>query len=382
MKNPYCIIVKPIGASCNLQCDYCFYLNKKQLYPDVSNFKMDVKVLEAFIKDYINQPSDEIMFIWQGGEPTLSGVEFFKKAIELQNRYSDGKHIKNSIQTNGTLIDDEWASFFKENKFLVGLSLDGPEDLHNAYRKYKNGEGTFKKVMEALNILHDFNVDFNILCCINDINVNYPKDLYDFFKEYGKTSYWQFIPIVERYNDNSIKPFSVLPESLGNFFVNIFKRWIKRDIGKISIQLFDCAFNIAMGMGPSICIFSEICGFAPALEHNGDLYFCDHFVNRNYFIGNILNQPLEELVYSEKQLNYGKLKSQLPHKCLNCEVKFFCNGECPKNRFININNEEISLNYLCEAYRIFYTYAKPYIIKICNDLSKGIPLRNTVKDFK
>lgn len=382
MKNPYCVIVKPIGAVCNLQCDYCFYLNKKQLYPNINNFKMDEEVLEVFIRDYIKQDSNEIVFIWQGGEPTLLGVEFFKKVIELQNRYSGGKHIKNSIQTNGTLINGEWASFLKENKFLVGLSLDGPKDLHNAYRKYKNSEGSFKKVMEALDILYDYNVDFNILCCLNNININYPKDIYDFFKEYGKTNYWQFIPIVERNEDNSIKPFSVHPESLGHFFVDIFKKWIKRDIGKISIQLFDCAFNVAMGMGPSVCIFSEICGFAPALEHNGDLYFCDHFVDKNYFIGNILNQPLEELVYSEKQTNFGKLKTHLPEKCLNCAVKVFCNGECPKNRFVNIEGEGTAINYLCEAYKIFYNYAEPYIIKICNALSKGIPLRNIIKELK
>lgn len=382
MKIPYCVIVKPIGAVCNLQCDYCFYLNKKSLYPDISNFKMDVEVLEIFIRDYMKQDSDEIVFIWQGGEPTLLGVEFFKKAIDLQYKYSGGKNIRNSIQTNGTLIDDEWAVFFKENKFLVGLSLDGPEELHNAYRKYNNGEGSFKKVIKGLNILYDYNVDFNILCCVNNLNVNYPKDVYDFFKEHGKTNYWQFIPIVERYNDNSIKPFSTFPDAFGKFLVNIFKRWIKRDIGRISIQLFDCAFNIAMGMGPSVCIFSEICGFAPALEHNGDLYFCDHFVNRDYFIGNILNQPLTELVYSERQRSFGELKSQLPHKCLNCEVKIFCNGECPKNRFINIENEMAPLNYLCDGYKMFYTYAKPYIIKICNDLSRGMSLSNIVKDFK
>lgn len=382
MMNPYCIIVKPIGAVCNLQCDYCFYLKKKQLYPNINNFRMNDEILEKFIRDYIKQDSNEIVFIWQGGEPTLLGVEFFKKVIDLQNKYSGGKHIKNSIQTNGTLINDEWADFLRENKFLVGLSLDGPEELHNVYRKYKNGEGSFKKAIKGLNILYDYNVDFNILCCLNNINVNYPKDIYDFFKEYGKTNYWQFIPIVERCNDNSIKPFSISPDAFGKFLVNIFKRWIKRDIGKISIQLFDCAFNIAMGMGPSICIFSEICGFAPALEHNGDLYFCDHFVNKDYFIGNILNQPLAELVYSERQRNFGKLKSQLLHKCLNCEVKIFCNGECPKNRFINIENEMAPLNYLCDGYKMFYTYAKPYIIKISNDLSKGIALSNIIKEFK
>jgi uncharacterized protein len=382
MKNPYCIIVKPIGSICNLRCDYCFYLSKRKIYPDKNNFKMDEKVLETFIRNYIDQDSEEVVFIWQGGEPTLLGVEFFKKVIDLQNKYSGGKNTRNSIQTNGTLINDEWAAFLRENKFLVGLSLDGPEDLHNAYRKFRNGEGSFKKVMKGLNILYDYNVDFNILCCVNNVNVNYPKDIYDFFKEYGKTNYWQFIPIVERCNDNSIKPFSISPDAFGKFLVNIFKRWIKRDIGKISIQLFDCAFNIAMGMVPSVCIFSEICGFAPALEHNGDLYFCDHFVNKDYFIGNILNQPLAELVYSERQRNFGKLKSQLPHKCLNCEVKIFCNGECPKNRFINIENEMAPLNYLCDGYKMFYTYAKPYIIKICNDLSKGIALSNIIKEFK
>ena len=382
MKNPYCIIVKPIGPICNLQCDYCFYLSKKDIYPDVKDFKMDINVLETFISEYTKQDSDEIVFIWQGGEPLLLGVDFFKKVIDLQNKYSNGKNIKNSIQTNGTLISNEWASFFKKNKFLVGLSLDGPEYLHNKYRNYRNEEGSFRKVMEGLNILYDYNIDFNILCCINNFNVKYPKDIYDFFKEYGKTNYWQFIPIVERDNKNSIKPFSVNPEAFGKFLVNIFKRWLKRDIGKISIQLFDCAFNIALGRGPSVCIFSEICGFAPALEHNGDLYFCDHFVDKNYFIGNILNQPLEELVYSEKQLNFGRQKQRLPSKCINCEVKIFCNGECPKNRFIHIEAEDAPLNYLCEAYKMFYSYAKPYITRICSDLSSGIPLRSIIKDFK
>lgn len=382
MKNPYCIIAKPIGPICNLSCDYCFYLSKRKIYPDKNNFKMDEEVVETFIRDYIDQDSEEIVFIWQGGEPTLLGVEFFKKVVDLQKKHSNGKHIKNSIQTNGTLIDEEWASFFKENEFLVGLSLDGPEEMHNIYRKYKNGEGSFKKVIEGLNILYDYNVDFNILCSVNNINVKYPKDIYEFFKEYGKTNYWQFIPIVERNSDNSMASFSVPPEAFGRFLVNIFKRWVKRDVGKISIQLFDCAFNIIMGKGPSVCIFSEICGFAPALEHNGDLYFCDHFVDKNYLIGNILNQPLKELVYSKRQRNFGELKVQIPKQCIDCDVKIFCNGECPKNRFIITENEIAPSNYLCDAYKMFYTYARSYIIKISNDLSKGISLSNIIREFK
>ena len=237
-------------------------------------------------------------------------------------------------------------------------------------------------MIEGLNILYDYNVDFNILCSVNNINVKYPKDIYEFFKEYGKTNYWQFIPIVERNSDNSMASFSVPPEAFGRFLVNIFKRWVKRDVGKISIQLFDCAFNIIMGKGPSVCIFSEICGFAPALEHNGDLYFCDHFVDKNYLIGNILNQPLKELVYSKRQRNFGELKVQIPKQCMDCDVKIFCNGECPKNRFIITENEIAPSNYLCDAYKMFYTYARSYIIKISNDLSKGISLSNIIREFK
>jgi uncharacterized protein len=367
-------VIKPIGPACNLSCSYCFYLGKTKLYPETNNFKITDNVLETFIENYLKQETDEITFIWQGGEPTLLGVEFFKKVVSLQKEYNKGKRIQNSLQTNGTLIDDNWAEFFKENNFLVGISLDGPERLHDVYRRDKKGNGSFPKVMKAIDKLYEYKVDYNILCCVNDKNVKYPKDVYDFLKSEGKTNFWQFIPIVERDDYGKLKDFSASSEEFGEFLKDIFKRWVKKDLGRISIQIFDNAFNIYAGLGATTCIFAETCGNALAMEHNGDLYSCDHFVDKNHLLGNILENDLNNLVCVDKQISFGLSKKTLqPSSCKNCAVNYLCNCECPKNRFVHIKDEYT--NYLCEGYKSFFTFIDPYIRFIVGQIANGASIK-------
>jgi len=342
-------------------------------------------VLEEYIRHYIHsQPVDEINFAWQGGEPTLLGVDFFRKVVALQANYSAGKTIFNAIQTNGTLLDDEWGEFLAVNKFLVGLSVDGPRELHDHYRVDKRQQPTFDQVMQGLSVLKKHAVEFNTLTVVNRINSLHPREVYRFLKSIG-SNFLQFIPLVERvapakmqaFGHNLASPppnniqggepspvtsWSVNASQYGVFLCAIFDEWVRHDVGKTFVQLFDVALGNWMGLGSSLCVFAEKCGTALAIEHNGDVYSCDHYVYPQYRLGNVLNQSLGALVQSPAQIQFGNAKSDgLPQFCRDCEVRFACNGECPKHRFIHAPDGEAGLNYLCPAYKRFFSHIDPYM---------------------
>jgi len=367
------VMVKPRGAVCNLACEYCFYLDKKRLYPDETAFRMPDAVLERFTRDYIHaQGVPQVNFGWQGGEPTLMGVEFFRRAVDWQARYARrGWHVLNSIQTNGTLLDDEWCEFLREHRFLVGLSLDGPKELHDAYRRDRSGRPTFERVMRALRLLQEHCVEFNILCVVNRRNGDCPLDVYRFLRTQG-VEFIQFIPAVGRREDGSVTDWSVLPEQYGEFLCDVFDEWADNDVGRVFVQTFEVALGIWLGRGAGLCIFGETCGNALALEHNGDLYSCDHFVFPEYRLGNIMTTPLGELVRSPVQRAFGwDKRARLPKRCRECKVLFACNGGCPKDRFRETPEGEPGLNYLCEGYRQFFTHIDPVMRRLGQELVTG-----------
>jgi len=358
-------MAKPTGSACNLNCDYCFFLKKEKLYPG-SNFRMSDEVHEAYIKQLFEAHQvPQVTVAWQGGEPTLMGLDFFRRSVELQKKYQKpGTHIENTFQTNGILLNDEWCQFFHENNFLIGLSLDGPKELHDFYRKDRGGHGTFDRVMRAARLLRNHKVEFNILCTVNSKNADYPLEVYRFFRDELGAHYLQFIPIVERENESGyqegdkVTERSVRPDQWGRFLIKIFDEWVRRDVGHTFVLNFDGALAGWLGRAGTVCIFGPTCGLGMALEHNGDLYSCDHFVEPNYYLGNILNTPMIDLVASEKQRKFGKDKKDLlPRYCRECEVFFVCNGECPKNRFIQTPDGEAGLNYLCAGYKAFFKRA-------------------------
>lgn len=384
-RQPFHIMAKAIGPICNLDCKYCFYLEKEQLYPNNERWKMSDDKLETFIRDYIAaQPSQEVSFAFQGGEPTLLGVSYFHKVVEFQKKHANGKQITNAFQTNGTLLDDEWGEFLAENQFLVGLSIDGPEDLHNFYRVDKKGRDTYKDVMRGLNILRKHQVEFNTLTCINAQTVQHPIKIYKFLKDIG-SRYLQFIPIVEREVDTAtaklgldhaappdleqapaskdaprMSEFAVPAEAYGDFLIKIFDQWIKRDLGKTYVQIFDVALGKWVGAPGGLCYFSETCGSALAMEHDGDVYTCDHYVYPNYKLGNLMNTSLGELADSPMAREFGQAKrDRLPKYCRECSVRFACNGECPKHRFTWTPDGEWGLNYLCPSYKKFFNHIDP-----------------------
>jgi uncharacterized protein len=361
-------MAKPTGPACNLSCDYCFFLKKENLYPG-SNFRMPDDVHEAYIRQLLEAHDvPSVTIAWQGGEPTLMGLDFFRRSMELQKKYQKPRtRIENTFQTNGILLDDEWCRFFHENNFLIGLSLDGPRELHDAYRKDKGGQGTFDRVVRAARLLQKNHVEFNILCTVNRKNADHPLEVYRFFRDELDAHYIQFIPIVERINENGetgcqegneVTDRSVRPEQWGRFLIEIFDEWVKRDVGRTFVLNFDGALAGWLGMAGTICIFGPTCGTGTALEHNGDLYSCDHFVEPNYYLGNILQTPMIEIVASDKQRKFGQDKRDtLPKFCLRCDLLSVCNGECPKNRFIETPDGEPGLNYLCEGYKAFFIHA-------------------------
>jgi uncharacterized protein len=378
VKKSFNVMAKPAGPLCNLDCTYCFYLEKKNLYPSQKNFSMPLNILEKFIRQYIEgQDADIISFTWQGGEPSLLGVDYFKKAVKLQKKYADGKRIENSFQTNGILLNDEWCSFFAENKFLVGLSVDGPEILHNTFRKYNNGLPTFDKVMKGLGYLKKHNVSFNTLTVVNKRNSYFPLEVYNFLKEIG-SHYIQFIPVVER-NADGVTSWSVEPHQYGTFLCEIFDEWVKEDVGKYYIQIFDVSLESWLGYEQGLCVFNKTCGRAVVLEHNGDVFSCDHYVYPEYQLGNINKNSIRDLVFSEKQVQFGEEKrSRLSQYCLNCEVLFACNGGCPKNRFIKTPDGEESLNYLCPSYKKFFSHIDPYMKFMANEFLHMRPPANVM----
>ncbi|MFX0099703.1 MAG: anaerobic sulfatase maturase [Candidatus Hodarchaeota archaeon] len=380
------VMIKPRGAICNLGCEYCFYLPKMNLYQG-SKFHMSEDVLESFTKQYIEaQKVLEVTFGWQGGEPLLMGLDFFKKAVEFQEKYKKpGMKIINALQTNGTLLNDEWGRFLHDKNFLIGISIDGPPALHDKYRLDKKGNPTFKKVRAGFNALKRNKVEFNILCCVNATNADHPLKVYKYFRDVLKTEFIQFIPIVERESNTGFKESrkiskrSVSGKQYGNFLIQIFNEWVRNDVGKMFIQIFDITLGAWVGQPGGLCVFAKTCGNALALEHNGDLYACDHFVIPEEKRGNLMETPIFDLVNSGDQVNFGIKKMRLPKKCEDCSYKFACNGGCPKNRTITIQGEEFKLNHLCDGYKAFFKHVDPYMQFMANELRNRRPAANIME---
>ena len=355
------LLAKPTGAVCNLDCSYCFFLSKEMLYPG-SRFRMADELLETYIRQVIEAHArvPEVVIAWQGGEPTLMGVEFFRRSVELANRYlGPGRRATYTIQTNGTLIDEEWAAFFKENDVLVGISIDGPQPLHDAYRVNKGGKGSFHEVMRGLGHLRDAGVDWNVLTTVHAANGDHGREVYRFLRDDCGASYIQFIPIVERAaaQGRGVTDRSVSAEQYGRFLIDVFEDWVRRDIGEVYVQMFDVALANWVGEPPGLCVHSETCGLALVLEHTGDVYSCDHFVEPRYLLGNIKEHHLLKLVSSQQQVQFGADKRDtLPQVCLECEVRFACHGGCPKDRFVETPAGDPGLNYLCAGLRAFFNH--------------------------
>jgi len=365
------LMVKPVGGLCNLDCKYCFYLPKTTLYPG-RRLRMNDELLETYLRQYVDaQHVPDVTISWQGGEPTLIGLGFFKRSVEYARRLArPGMRIQHTLQTNGTLLNDEWCRFFRENNFLVGLSLDGPRELHDYYRVDKAGAPTFDRVIRAARLMQNHKVEFNVLCTVHTANAEHPLKVYRFFRDELTARWVQFIPIVERINPdgstllqegNTVTDRSVKPDQWGKFLMTIFDEWVRRDVGEMHVNVFEAALASWVGVPATMCIFDETCGKALALEHNGDIYSCDHFVEPRHLLGNIKDQDLKELVASDKQRKFGNDKHDLlPRQCRHCDVRFACNGECPKNRFILAPDGEPGLNYLCAGYKAFFNHiARP-----------------------
>ena len=358
------VMTKPRGPICNLNCAYCYYLPKEQMYPG-SDFRMSDEVLESFTKQYIeSQQVPEVTFGWQGGEPLLMGIEFFERAIAYQETYrKPGIRIINTLQTNGTLIDEAWAKFFHDHNFLIGLSLDGPQAMHDAYRVDKAGKPTWERVMRGKRLMDEYEVEHNILCTVHAANADHPVETYRFFRDEAKVEFIQFIPIVRRDNETGhqegleVRDQSVTAEQYGKFLIGVFDEWVRHDVGRVFVQIFDVALAAWSGQRPGLCVFEPTCGLGLAMEHNGDLYACDHYVEPNYLLGNIMETPMLDMVASEQQRAFGRAKLEaLPQQCIDCEVRFICNGGCPKNRILVTGEGKPNLNYLCKGYKSFFKH--------------------------
>ena len=360
------VMLKPRGAICNLDCTYCYFLSKEKLYPQ-SDFRMPLALLEDYTRQYIEaQRVSEITFAWQGGEPTLMGLDYFKQAVAYQQKHrKPGMRIQNALQTNGTLLDAEWCAFFQAHGFLIGLSMDGPPALHDKYRVDKGGAPTHAKVLAAARLLQAHQVEFNILATVHAGNARQPLEVYRYLRDEVGARFMQFIPIVERDNETGyqegagVTPRSVTARQYGDFLIALFEEWVRRDVGRVFVQIFDVALAAWSGRRPGLCIFEETCGSALALEHNGDLFSCDHYVEPDYYLGNLADVPLADMVGSARQNRFGQdKKDTLPQYCLDCEVRFVCNGGCPKNRFISTPDGAAGLNYLCAGYRAFFNHVR------------------------
>ena len=396
---PLYVMLKPVGSRCNLDCDYCYYLEKANLYTEKKNHVMSEELLEKFIKEYIeSQTMPQVLFTWHGGETLMRPLSFYKKAVQLQKKYSGGRQIDNSIQTNGTLLTDDWCRFFKENNFLVGISIDGPQEFHDEYRRDKMGRPSFHKVMRGLELLNKHGVEYNCMAVVNDYNVDFPLELYRFFKTTG-SRFIQFTPIVERIlKKNSplklatavdrtdaveLAPFSVSPEKWGRFLCAIFDEWVKEDVAQFFVQLFDSTLANWVGEQPGLCTMARTCGHAGVMEFNGDVYSCDHFVFPEYRLGNIYASPLASMMYSDEQLTFGSDKfDKLPRQCKECDFLFACYGECPKNRFVNDRYGNPGLNYLCKGYYTFFSHVAPYMDFMKRELLAERPPANVMDWIK
>ena len=392
---PLYVMLKPAGAQCNLACKYCYYLEKNKLYPTAQRHLMSDEMLEQFTREYIEaQTMNQVLFTWHGGEPLLRSIDFYRKALSLQQKYAGGRRIDNVIQTNGTLLTDEWCEFFAQNHWLVGISIDGPQPYHDHYRLTAAGKPSWKKVMQGIKLLKKHGVEWNAMAVVNAYNANHPLEFYRFFKENG-CQFLQFTPIVERLtrheddrtlasladkDEISLSEASVAPEQWGYFLCAIFDEWVRKDVGKIFVEIFDCTLANWMGISPGICAYSKECGHAGVMEHNGDVYSCDHFVFPEYKLGNIRDHSLIDMLYGEQQQEFSRLKhSSLPRQCKECDMEFACHGECPKNRFMKDQYGDSGLNYLCPGYYHYYQHVAPYMDYMKQELMSQRPPSNIMK---
>lgn len=392
---PLYVMLKPAGAHCNLACKYCYYLEKNKLYPTAQRHLMSDEMLEQFTREYIEaQTMNQVLFTWHGGEPLLRSIDFYRKALSLQQKYAGGRCIDNVIQTNGTLLTDEWCEFFAQNHWLVGISIDGPQPDHDHYRLTAAGKPSWKKVMQGIKLLKKHGVEWNAMAVVNAYNANHPLEFYRFFKENG-CQFLQFTPIVERLtrhedgrtlasladkDEISLSEASVTPEQWGYFLCAIFDEWVRKDVGKIFVEIFDCTLANWMGISPGICAYSKECGHAGVMEHNGDVYSCDHFVFPEYKLGNIRDHSLIDMLYGEQQQEFSRLKhSSLPRQCKECDMEFACHGECPKNRFMKDKYGDSGLNYLCPGYYHYYQHVAPYMDYMKQELMSQRPPSNIMK---
>jgi uncharacterized protein len=392
---PLYVMLKPAGAHCNLACKYCYYLEKNKHYPTAQRHLMSDEMLEQFTREYIEaQTMNQVLFTWHGGEPLLRSIDFYRKAISLQQKYAGDRRIDNVIQTNGTLLTDEWCEFFAQNHWLVGISIDGPQPDHDHYRLTAAGKPSWKKVMQGIKLLKKHGVEWNAMAVVNAYNANHPLEFYRFFKENG-CQFLQFTPIVERLtrhedgrtlasladkDEISLSEASVTPEQWGYFLCAIFDEWVRKDVGKIFVEIFDCTLANWMGVSPGICAYSKECGHAGVMEHNGDVYSCDHFVFPEYKLGNIRDHSLIDMLYGEQQQEFSRLKhSSLPRQCKECDMEFACHGECPKNRFMKDKYGDSGLNYLCPGYYHYYQHVAPYMDYMKQELMSQRPPSNIMK---
>lgn len=395
---PLYVMLKPAGAHCNLACKYCYYLEKNNLYQNSHRHLMSDEMLEQFTREYIEaQTMPQVLFIWHGGEPLMRSIDFYKKALALQKKYAHGKQIDNAIQTNGTLLTDEWCEFFAKNHWLVGISIDGPQEYHDHYRMTPAGKPSWEKVMQGISLLKKHRVEWNAMAVVNAYNAEHPLEFYHFFKDNG-CQYLQFTPIVERLTEHEdgrtlasiaddreipLADASVTPQQWGNFLCTIFDDWVRHDVGKTFVEIFDCTLANWMGVLPGICAYSKECGHAGVMEHNGDVYSCDHFVFPEYKLGNIREQSLIDMLYGEKQQAFSRLKhTSLPRQCKECDMEFACHGECPKNRFEKDKYGEPGLNYLCQGYYQYYTHVSPYMDFMKRELLAQRPPANIMNVLK
>lgn len=373
--HPMYIMVKPVGSACNLRCDYCYYLEKQHLYANEGRQMLSDELLERFIREYIeSQTTPEVLFTWHGGEPLVRPLAFYEKVVRLQQRYARGRRIANSLQTNGTLINDDWARFFHDQGWLIGVSLDGPEAYHDAFRRTRGGGPSFRNVIRGIDILNRHAVEWNALAVANRLNGDHPLSFYRFFKNIG-CRYIQVTPVVERLahhddgrqlaslvDEGQLAPFSIRPKQWGNFLCTIFDEWVRHDVSMFFFNIFDATLANWVGVAPGLCTMAKHCGHAGVMEHNGDVYSCDHFVFPEYKLGNIHEQSLVEMMYSERQRRFGRAKADsLPTQCRECQWLNACHGECPRNRFIHTANGKPGLNYLCEGYRQYFSHVAPYM---------------------
>jgi uncharacterized protein len=399
------VVAKPIGPVCNLNCEYCFYLEKQALFATDEKYRMSDKVLSAFITNYItSQPTPVVEFVWQGGEPTLLGIDFFKRVVDLQKPFVNRKTITNSLQTNGTLLTAEWCQFLKKNNFMVGISLDGPKEVHDRYRRDRKGNGSFDRVMRGLKLLQEHKVDYNVLACVGRDTAKQPLDIYRFFKEEG-VEFIQFTPIVERLCDaanaapglrlagpaaldkkgqqGDVTPWSVIPEEYGDFLIDIYEEWVRHDVGTVFVMNFEWVLNAWIGNTSPVCVYAPTCGRAVVIEHNGDVYACDHCVFPEHKLGNILSDTLPDMVAKSLRSGFGVAKEKaLPRWCRDCEVLPACHGGCPKHRFEISYQDEPGLQYLCEGYKKFFLHIRRYLRAMATLLENGLPASRVMEAIK